>query len=187
MSNTKQVKAANILNNAENAATFDRGLGSLINTLKGLAAAPFVFLGTETFGGKDPLKQQEELTQAAKDRLNTAQKEKVALQFSANTQGARLELARNLTQANIDQLNAAQKSEANQKRQAALETIRAQENQGILEPKLAQQEAEKVSITYNRELRDIENTRLQNLELLAKQTARLAAEERALVNRLNNQ
>ena len=165
------------ITNAENAATFDRGLGALVNTVKGLAAAPFVFLGTETFGGKDPLKQQEELTQAAKDRLNTAQKEKVALQFNAKVQGARLELSRNLTQSNIDQLTAAQKAEANQKRQAAIETIRAQENQGILEPKLAQQEAEKVSIRYNRELKDIENTRLQNLELLAKQTARLAAEQ----------
>ena len=182
---TEAVKQANeelgvlgdvLIYNAENATSFDRGLDGLVKTLKGLAATPFVFLGTETFGGNDPTKQQEELTRAAKDRLNTAQKEKVALQLSANTQEARLDLERAFTRENINQLSAAQKAEANQERQAAIEAIRAKENQGILEPKHAQQEADKVNIKYNMQLKDIESTRLRNLESFAEKTARLAKE-----------
>ena len=160
--------------NAQNAATFDSALGSLANGLKSLAATPFIFLGTETFGGVNPLQQQEELTQAAKDRVNAVREEAATVGLTLQTKQKEAALEERLNETNIESLAAAQTAEIVENRRVAIAQARSDELKGLI---TESERDEKITIATKEaevKLLDVERQRLANAERLRQKKEQIA-------------
>ena len=160
--------------NAQNAATFDSALGSLANGLKSLAATPFIFLGTETFGGVNPLQQQEALTQAAKDRVNAVREETEAMSLTVQTKEKEIALENRLNKTNIDNLAAAQTAEIVENRRVAIAQARSDELKGLI---TESERDEKITIATKEaeiKLLDVERQRTANAERLRQKKEQIA-------------
>lgn len=171
--------------NAENAATFDSALGSLANAAKSLAAAPFIFLGAETFGGVNPMQQQDKLTQAAKDRVNAAREETATVGLTLQTKQKQFALDSKLTERNIEALAAAQTAEIVDEKRLAIAKAESDLMKGLITKSEKDLEITKATEQAEKKLLGVERQRLSNAEKLQQKKDQIARDAaRAAVENL---
>ena len=166
-----------IIDNAKSAAKFDEGASQLLNSLKALAVVIVQFPTLETFGDTSIFDVQQELTQAAKDRIITAQDELGVMSLTAQVAEKRRETEFRLSKTSIDNLAAAKTAVVVQEEQAAIDDLREQHLKGIITKKLEEAEIAKINKNLQEQVKDIEEDRLSNLKDLVREKAKAAAQD----------